>query len=490
LEIVGIGGVFGVHGRWIIRLIEELVMKRLRLAGILVMWVLGAVAFGQGEWLGVYLQGQKIGYSYSETKKEEFEGKPVEVSRSKMEIGTQMLGSAMRIVVDSATWMSGGKPLQMTYRMESAGRTMAVNARFGANEIVASMVTGSGEEEKRIPIPAGKRILMDPVDLVNSGGVPVVGKPMEVLVFSPESLELVAVTVEARPEQEISTPAGRVKAMVVFVNDPRAPTTLYLSPKGDLIKMTGPMGIEMIPESEEEAKKFTGTAQIDLAAASRLTPVGRVNWGDPQVELMVRGIDMSKVPSDARQKVIKSGDGWRVTLGSDVLPDGLVKISSLKGQKSEWLKPDVRVPSGDQDFVDLAKKVVGGTQTVAGAAAKIHDYVFRLMGVNAGIGVMRDAREILETKEGVCRDHAILAGTLLRAAGIPTRFANGLVLYQGSYYYHAWVEYWDGKNWIGMDTTRPDLRLGSGYIKTTQGTVGQALQGFLLDGAKIEVVEK
>lgn len=452
------------------------------------LFVLASGALANVEWLGVYLQGQKIGYSYSKTEKADLGGKKIDLTLSKMEIGTQMLGSSMRIMVDSSVWIDGGKLVQSYYKMSSGGRTLAVNARYSSTEVLASMITESGEEQKVIKIPAGKRVLTDPMELVEGGVFPVVGKPMDALIFSPESMELVSVQVVNKGIEDLETSAGKVKAQVIYLDDPRAPSTIYLSAKGDLIKMTGPLGIEMIPETEAEAKKFTGDAKIDLAAASRVTPDKMVFWDDQKVELEFSGIDLSKVPSDERQQVKKSGENWLLTLGLDREANKKTLILDAGKAKPEWVKPDVRVPSNDPEMVKLAKATIANEKTVVGAAHKIHTFVYGEMGVNAGIGVMRDAREILKTKEGVCRDHAILAGTLLRAAGIPTRFANGLVLFNGSYYYHAWVEFWDGDAWIGLDTTRPGLRLGTGYIKTSQGTVGQALQGFLLDGAKIRVI--
>ncbi len=463
-------------------------MKLLRIGLLISIVFFASGAFASVEWLGIYLQGQKIGYSYSKTDDAELGGKKVEMTLSKMEIGTQMLGSSMRILVDSSVWMDKGTIVQSYFKMISGGRTLSVNARYSATQVTASMITESGETQKVLEIPAGKKIMTDPMELVEAGTFPAVGKSIDALIFSPETMELVAVQVVNKGIEDLQTSAGKVKAQVIFVDDPRSPSTIYLSSKGDLIKMTGALGIEMVPESEEEAKKFTGEAKVDLAAASRVTPDQMISWNDKKVELEFSGIDLSKVPSDDRQQVKKLDSGWLVTLNLDREVNKKTLISDAGKAKPDWVKPDVRVPSDDKDMVALAKKILGGERTVAGAASKIHEFVFGEMGVNAGIGVMRDAREILATKEGVCRDHAILAGTLLRAAGIPTRFANGLVLYDGSYYYHAWVEFWDGDAWIGMDTTRPALRLGSGYIKTSQGTVGEALKGFLLDGAKIKVV--
>jgi transglutaminase-like putative cysteine protease len=120
----------------------------------------------------------------------------------------------------------------------------------------------------------------------------------------------------------------------------------------------------------------------------------------------------------------------------------------------------------------------------------IHDYVHDLMTPNAGIGVLRDAREILSSHEGVCRDYAILTATLLRAAKVPARVCSGLVYMDGAFYYHAWAEFWDSTQWIGVDSTLEIGELTPGHIKLAHGNVEEAFTFTVLDGVKVNVLEK
>jgi hypothetical protein len=466
----------------------------MQVSRLILVWLVvmsSALAWGTGqkrEWMGVYLQGQKIGFSESLEETVEWRGRSVMRTTSSLRVGTQMLGSAMQISVDTVGWFEKGRVLRSETTMSSAGRKLTTSAEFFADRVEASMISESGEDSRVLMIPKGKRVLTDPVEILEM--MPSLGAKADVLVFSPESLALVEASVEVLKPTLVKVKGVEVMATGIVVSDPRAPSTVYVSGKGDLLKITGPMGLEMIPESELEAKSgAAGSVQVDLASASRVTPEGEVVWGSKKVILEVRGLGNRILPTDSRQKALAIRGGFRLDLGLDLLPDQSARVDQVKKDRAEWLVAEPRVPVGDEAIRSLVKDVVGPEKRVSKIAAKVHAYVFGGMRVNAGIGVMRDAREILKTKEGVCRDYAILTGTMLRAAGVPTKFANGLVLYQGAYYYHAWVEYWDGKNWIGLDTTRPDLRLGTGYIKTAQGTAAQALQGFLLDGATIKVIQ-
>ncbi len=71
------------------------------------------------------------------------------------------------------------------------------------------------------------------------------------------------------------------------------------------------------------------------------------------------------------------------------------------------------------------------------------------------------ASDILKSKKGICRDYANLTTALLRAAGIPAKAVNGLVLndltepaewmssaQNGS---HAWVEFYSDGEWHFAD---------------------------------------
>lgn len=76
------------------------------------------------------------------------------------------------------------------------------------------------------------------------------------------------------------------------------------------------------------------------------------------------------------------------------------------------------------------------------------------------------AQQALLLGKGVCQDFAHLMIAACRSAGLPARYANGLVLGEGET--HAWVEVWHDGVWLGYDPTR-DCRVGWGYVKLAHG---------------------
>lgn len=462
-------------------------MKRLFFVLVALTWAVSAWA--SDEWFGIYLQGQKIGYTQTSTKKVD-EKPAVERRDSLTVVATQMLGSEMKVEVRTSTWIDAkGRPTRTIFENSSAGRVLKVTADFQADKVLAVMESNGTKTSRTIPIPKGAILLDDPSNTVMAGGDPVAGQTTKGLTFAPDLMDLVEVQITVKGKVTIEVKGQKMDLWQIDMVDPRAPMSVFSTAKGDVVKMTGPMGMEMWPEPKEVAMRLDVTASTDLAEASLIRPKGQLDFAKSKATLKISGLKESTFPTDFGQTANRSGDDWMLTVAPILNPDTKTTIASAAKAKPEWTRPEPRVPSDDPEFVQLAKQVVEGEKTVVGAGRKLHKFVHDNMSVNAGIGVLRDAKEIWTTKEGVCRDHAILAGTLFRAAGIPTRFVNGLVFAGDAYYYHAWIEYWDGSRWVGCDTTR-NFSLNVGYIKTSQGSAAEALKGFLLDQAKIEVIKE
>lgn len=76
------------------------------------------------------------------------------------------------------------------------------------------------------------------------------------------------------------------------------------------------------------------------------------------------------------------------------------------------------------------------------------------------------AAEVLERRKGVCQDFAHLMIALCRQRDIPARYVNGFLEGEGET--HAWVEIFDGYNWLGFDPTH-NRCISEGYVKLAHG---------------------
>jgi len=439
------------------------------------------------------MQGSKIGYSSYATAPERLAGKQTTRTDSSTVMDTGLLGTSMKIEMTSTTWTTKmGAPIRMQFTMSSGGRTQKVDALFGQGKVVATVDNSGHKSSKTLPIPGGT-VVDDPLTLVVNGGMKP-GATKSLYVLDPMTVSFIKNDVKLIGKARADVHGRSVESTLVEIADPRATMRVYLNGKGDLVRADGPMGIEMYPVTRAVAmgKSAKYTPSVALAFSTIIKTDKPIE--DPAhvtgLKLRIVGRDLSRLPSGEYQSVDKDGDNWIVDVHPpQISADKGLSISEARAQKPEWAKPSMNLPSNTQRFVALAKKVVGTNGTVQTASFAIRDYVHGIMTPNAGIGVLRDANEVLDTKEGVCRDYAVLTTTLLRAAGIPARLASGIVNWDGTFYYHAWAEAWDGHHWIGIDSTSDDNQISAAHVKLGEGSVEEAFSFTFLDKAKIEVLD-
>ncbi len=437
-------------------------------------------------YLGLYLKGHKIGYASYESSRIIFKGKPADRIDSKSVIETGLLGSALRIQTASQTYCNAkGEPIQMRFQTVSQGRTQNLQADFEPNQ-VNLRVDNSGSVSRRTLLRPKGIVVDDPIELVLEGK-----KAAKCFILDPSTVSFIENEVRVVGKRQEKVGGKTVVETIVDILDPRANTRAYLGPNGVILRAVGPMGITMLPEpaAVAMAKPDKYDPSVDLAYANCIKPKGALAnpGGTAELKLQINGRDLSLVPSDDTQTVTHSGASWVV----DVHPSKLGNsepISRAAKSKPEWTRPDLDMPSNSPRFKALARKIVGKRTDVESAAMAIKDWVYEAMRPNASIGVLRDATEVLKTKEGVCRDYAILTGTLLKSAGLPTRLASGLVNWDGTFYYHAWDEVWNGRHWIGIDSTTPEHQISAAHVKLASGTVAQAFTFAVLDNVDIQIL--
>lgn len=467
---------------------NDALMKTLAFLGIAAIF---SISHSEQAYLGLYMQGNKIGYATYSSEKGQYLSKPVQIGRSHTLMDTGLLGTALKLEMDSITWTTPkGAPLRMHFVMSSGGRSQKIDALFNGPKVDLIIVNGGQRSERKLDVPQGFSIVDDPLSLVVAGEMKA-GTSKRFYILDPMTASFIKNDVKIIGPSKVTVKGVTKTAMLVMVIDPRAPMSVYLSPKGDIVKAEGPMGLEMIPETREAAMKPSGKydPSVDLAYSTSIKPDKDIPTPGQLTVLNLRitGRDLSNIPSDDHQTVTKDGDSWIVKVHPTRFDVG--QPSPHKPNPQEWLKSGLNIPSNDPQMISLAAKITTGQTTVVGKARKIQLWVNEQMRPNAGIGVLRDAREILKTKEGVCRDYAVLTATLLRAAHVPARLASGLVNWDGTFYYHAWVEAWDGSHWVGVDSTTSDPQLAANHIKLADGTIETAFSFTFLDKVKVQVLD-
>jgi hypothetical protein len=437
-------------------------------------------------YLGLYIKNQKIGYASYSTHPTQREGRSVMQSDTHTVMDAGLLGTPLQIVIDSTSYLEkDNSPLEMDFDMSSSGRTQKVRAHFAKDNVLVSVDNSGATRTLTLKRPDGP-IVDDPMNLFLTHQ-----KATQCYILDPTTVSFVPNEVRLIGTKTVSLHGRLVKETIVDLIDPRATTRAYLDPEKNLIRAVGPMGITMIPVSKSVAiaKPSAYSATVDLGYSTSIVPTGTIEnpAATTEIKLRLSGKNLEHAPNDASQTLSGSGDVWTLDVHPPRFEDG-VSISKAGQEKPEYIRDDLDIPSNSLEFKRLAKKIVGERTETLAAALAIKDWVYSQMKPNAGIGVLRDASEVLRTKEGVCRDYAILTATLLKSAGIPTRLASGLVSWDGTFYYHAWDEVWDGSHWIGIDSTTPDKQISAAHIKLAEGSVAEAFNFVVLDHVSIKIL--
>lgn len=119
---------------------------------------------------------------------------------------------------------------------------------------------------------------------------------------------------------------------------------------------------------------------------------------------------------------------------------------------------------------ELAARITEGLEDPWEKAAAVSEWVYRNLGKS-----MREcftAGAALAAREGECQTHSLLTVSLIKAAGVPARFAYGVVYLpgdRGSFFFHTWVEAGVGR-WTPLDPTLGSFPAGVDHITLATGS--------------------
>ncbi|GAB4463006.1 MAG: hypothetical protein OHK0029_30940 [Armatimonadaceae bacterium] len=419
-------------------------------------------------------------------------GKPAVRLESQMSMDLNVLGTPTQIKSRSVNWLDpvSGAPLALESRSESAGRVSTVKATFTADSVsYVAEVTGSVKKDT-LRLKPGEKFLAD-----TSGGLskmPPVGSRFQGKVFVPEPavLKLVDSEVIVESKEPINIGGQVVTAYKVQDKNPLAPSVVWMTETGELLRTDSILGMRMVKEPKEIALAPADKA-ADLMALVGIRPTGE-KMENPRKTTFVRyeiaPVSRALPPDDTIQqtRVIpgskgEKGETVEVTVSTRPLPessDG--QLFPVAMDAPERLRPFLQttlyVQADKAAFQKLAKEIVGGEKDPAKVARKISDYVYNLMRPDPSISNLRTAEDILQTPRGVCRDYTLLYTTIARAAGLPTKQCIGIAYANGMFLGHAWPEVWVGEDkttgkdlWVALEPTWGAPFADGTHIKLAEG---------------------
>jgi len=433
---------------------------------------------------------------------ETYEGDKVQAVRITGRNRIQALGTTIETDLEMVEYLApDGTVLAMVFSMASAGMPQRLFATFYEDSVEYVQVTPQGEREGSVPVPEGAKLMdvdwsLDAADLEE-------GQTLTFHTFIPIMLSIEEFNITVGPMEEISFGDETVEARRLETEGFISATT-WLDDEGMMLVMDTPIAnLRVIREPAEVAKTMEGPGgyvpPVDLLAELQITVDETIE--DPRdvrrAKLRISEIGKeSMILSDDRQTVtdITEEDDGTITavyeMTTQAPPEEPAELPVDAEDLSEFLEATTYIQCDDERLIELAAEIVADETDSLKAAQAIARWVSLKMRSRWDIGLVRSALEVLESKEGVCRDYAVLFAGLARAAGIPTRYVGGIVYWKTGFLYHAWNEVYVGK-WIAIDTTRsPGYPVDATHIKFAEGNVSSLLDMIPAFGVlEIEVQE-
>jgi hypothetical protein len=416
-------------------------------------------------WMGVYMQGNKIGYSH-QRRVPDAEGYRFE-DQSLLRLTVLETAQTVRTSIEGE--VDGDHALRsFSLSLRSGAGDLRVNGTVEAGELRFTVNTGSEERHQEIalrtplylPSTARRRLGLLGLDE---------GRRVTLDVFDPSAMishpmELVVEGKERLPSRDGNVDAWRVRESFRGID-----SKVWFDDAGRVLREEGPMGLLAVRESAEEATThgWKESASFDLMAAVAVPlrePIEAPRQVE-RIELRVKGLNAVLPVSDRRQSyrdgMLRIVREDAATLGTYPLPYG---------------GPDRQADLRDTPFLQVdhprvratAAAILDGETDARRAAERLRRWVFdRLEKVPTTS--IPNALQVLEMGAGDCNEHAVLLAALARAAGLPARVVAGIVYVDGVFLYHAWNEVWLGSGWVSVDAAFDQMPVDATHVKFVEG---------------------
>lgn len=300
-------------------------------------------------------------------------------------------------------------------------------------------------------------------------------------VTSLEREKLALATGESRPvrKYELSNPANREKKIYEWRD---AEGKLYKS------QSVGLDGMEMVYASQRQIRDVDQST-VDLvhasAVLSNIIPQPRITNDALYKILPLTGQSLSLrdwFPSGFSQQQVAPKAGEVENLDSAALylkvqqkePSDALATFPVEFDR-QYLQATPYLQVNDPQLDQTALQVVGKESRAYYAARHLQHWVYKnIAHKDLSLG-FASASQTLNSRQGDCTEHAVLLAALLRAVGIPSRVAIGLIYLPeadsrvGKFVFHMWTEAYIGKatqgDWVPLDATNPEPLPDATHIK-------------------------
>ncbi|MRR10357.1 hypothetical protein EG831_09860, partial [bacterium] len=285
-----------------------------------------SAAADREEWHGIYLQGEKIGYSVTISRGLPGGGRAVS-NRAVMRL--TLMGTAQEVLTTTNYSQDASHHLtDIDFRLDGAAR-LEIAGRIDGRVLDLAVTSDGRRTTQRVQLD-GPVYLPDALDAMIAGKTLQVGQRYDFATFDPASLSVQPATVTVAARETLALAGARVPAVRLDVAFSGATSSAWVDSAGRTLKEQGPMGIVMLAEPREQAARLPDRPSgIDLLT-SLAVPAQGVAPADPRATRLMRvrlsGIDLSGLDVGGGRQRITDPAGMVVAVeagdtAAAILPD-------------------------------------------------------------------------------------------------------------------------------------------------------------------------
>ena len=400
------------------------------------------------DWFVIRIRGSYAGFGRSR----QFRNDSGWTVRDELNISLNLQGQAKAIRIVNESKVDDQFRL-VSFRMKVSSGIISFEQKgsMEGRELVLQIPKSMGGGTKRLKLfesPRMSRSLGLPVPLTGLK----VGDDFRIPIFDPMDGQKWDAAIKVLEKADLEISGRKVEAWRVRGTFRTIELYMWIDDQGRLLKGAMPLGITVVRSDKEtiaqETKRMAGEMPDFVALASiplegALPDAGQIKT----LRLKVRSDRGLVIPSDDFKQKLQ---GEELTIHKEKLHQATYTLPCTDPKREEELQPSRFIQSDNASIREAARKIVGKETDPVKAARLINHWVYANLR-KVPTPSVPDAYSVLMNKQGDCNEHAVLAAALARAVGIPCQVVVGIVYSEGSFYFHAWVNYWAGDNWFSGD---------------------------------------
>lgn len=400
-------------------------------------------------WTGVIFNGAKIGFSHFRIEPAADYG--LHRLRSEATMRLRFLGFDKSIRLRAEDWVRDDLSLErFAYDYHIDGSELRLRGAVAGQQLTADIETGGVRSRQNLalagPLYPASALTLFPV----LAGL-AIGSEHRFMTYSGEVQQLGEVSQRVVSfERSTLFEGSAFKVATEFMG---LRTTTWIDVQGRPVLELGLNGVIVSAlEDEATAKGYLASAALNkddviiqwsLVKADRPLPEAR------HMRRLRLALEVAPLPvsSDARQACVR-GEGevvCRIVAAK--------QARAAPGDAAAFLAPSVTVQSAHASIRTLARTILSDSPPGADHIEALLRWLER--NIRKEAADVFSALDVLQFRRAECQGQAYLYAALARAAGIPTRVANGLVYspeHEG-FLYHTWAESLVEGTWQAVDPT-------------------------------------